>query len=292
MTEETKKIIQYKRKFLQYYQGTIDPEIKEIYDQIIKTDHFYMMNCTLQYNYMNYDTGYKYDTEKGMPYVIFKGKRIYFPLKYDRGEVEQRFIALLREQDSFSPHRYLDDVSLDIIRKVKSEGQRIITIECGAMEGMFSIDLVDLVDEVHLFECDEDWVVALRETFMPWGDKITISNKMICNYSDDKHIALDDCRFSTTESSFFIIKMDIEGAERYALEGMKKLLEECKDYLLFVCTYHKKDDEEFVRRMFRQDEIWNNRGYFCFYVSNDYEEPYVRRCVLKIKKRSKDYLRE
>lgn len=284
MTEDTKKIIEYKKKFLDYYHKNSNPEITEMVDHILMTDHFYMANCNFQYNYENYEVHVKVDDKNEFPYVIERGQKVFFPRKYNEQEVKGRFISLLKEQDVFSPHRYLDDDSMDVIREAKNQHKKIVVLELGAMEGMFSLSLADIVDEIYLFECDTDWITVLKETFKPWKEKVTISDKKVCEYSDEYHTALDDWNFDISDNLFLIVKIDIEGDERYALNGMRKLLAAAEDFLLFVCTYHKKDDERLVREMFKDNEIRNNKGYFCFYVADDYDEPYIRRCVLKIKK--------
>lgn len=284
MKEKEKKLTEYKEKFLEYYRNTEDREIKEMLRFIEKTGRLEMMNGNLLHDYDNYIANVSYDDKSEMPYVISGGVKVFFPKKYEKQEVSWRYIALIKEQDVFSPHKYMDDASFEILREAKESGKRLVVIELGAMEGMFSLSLANIADEMYLFECDPDWVTALKETFRPWKNKTTIVEKMVDSYTDQQHIALDEYGFQISEDSFLVVKMDIEGSEREALAGMKKILDAAGDFLLFVCTYHRQDDEALVRKKFHDCHIWNNRGYFCFYVADDYAQPYVRRCVLRIKK--------
>ena len=43
--------------------------------------------------------------------------------------------------------------------------------------------------------------------------------------------------------------MDIEGAERLALEGAEKILKQGKNNHLAICTYHRKNDPEYISNL-------------------------------------------
>lgn len=315
MTEETRQIVKWKEKFLAYYEGTSDPEIQEMVACIKKRDRFYMMNCQLQYDYWQLDFPCFWDQDSRMYYFIEEKKRLYFAPNIDKLNAEHLIRCLKQEQDVNSPHRYLDDDDFDFIIKAKQSGKKIVVCEMGAMEGMFSLHLAELADAMYLFESSAMWVQALENTFRPWKDKVNIINKFVSDHTDSDNICLDDCTvgkvsvndvFTDTsvceereysrssncsdkhllqnnlEDTLLVIKMDIEGHERYALEGMKHTLEKSQQFLMFACTYHRHDDESIFRNYFKGCNIRHTKGYFCFYVAPDYAEPYVRRCVLKI----------
>ena len=46
------------------------------------------------------------------------------------------------------------------------------------------------------------------------------------------------------------IKIDVEGSERYLLEGAEKTIKRFKPKIA-VCTYHLKDDPEVIERILR-----------------------------------------
>lgn len=87
------------------------------------------------------------------------------------------------------------------------------------------------------------------------------------------------------DNSLLIVKMDIEGYEMRALEGMKSTLSAAKNVMAFICAYHKQNDEKEIREYFKRGyDIKHTDGYFCFYEDPEYDAPYIRRCVMKIRK--------
>ena len=43
-----------------------------------------------------------------------------------------------------------------------------IAVDAGAAEGIWSLDIIDKIKELYLFECDDDCIEPLRATFAPW----------------------------------------------------------------------------------------------------------------------------
>lgn len=221
----------------------------------------------------------------GQPYVLHEGEKLYFPKNKNEKQIKETYIALLREQDANSPHRYLAPVDIEAIKQYKAAGKYIRVFEFGAAEGMFSLKLCSLCDEIHIFECDSNWIEALRCTFAPWKDKMYITEKYVSDHDDAQHVSLDYYLSERQKTEGLdIVKMDIEGSEIMALKGMKHFMQEVNNFMLFVCTYHRQGDEEAVREICKDYRIETNKGYFCFYVDPKYGEPYVRRCLLKVTK--------
>lgn len=267
MKNEIEQIIAYKTNFLKYHEHTENPEIREMVEYIKKKDRFGMMNCELTQDYSKLSPDIFYNKSVQMFYLLEGGHKLYFANGFDEEKTLNMYRSLKREQDIKSPHRYLEEEDINIIKRQKAKGKKIVLYELGAMEGMFSLGLIDMVDEVHIFECSSGWISALKNTFYPWKDKVKIVNKSVSDYSDRTHICMNDyCVQSTsTLNTYIIVKMDIEGNERFALKGMKDFLEKASHFMLFVCTYHKQDDEEMVRKLFSDCQIRNTQGYFCFY---------------------------
>lgn len=274
----------WKRRFLHYHKKTKDIEIREMVDHIKRNRSFNMINCELKMDYLRLKVDCFYCLEKNRFYLIENSKKLYFSKILSKEQVISLYRNLKMEQDEKSPHRYIDEIDIEVIRKAKSEGKRIVIYELGAMEGMFSLNLVDVADEIHIFECDKEWEEALKCTFEPWSDKVKIVNKYVSDHSDKMNICIDDYCKEEMSNTLLIVKMDIEGNERYALKGMKHTLDMVEAFLCFVCVYHKKDDEQIVRKYFQECKIRNTPGYFCFHVADDYDVPFVRRCLLKINK--------
>ena len=175
------------------------------------------------------------DPQKQLPFVLHNEKRLYFPQSYSRDKVIKDYRALITEQDARSSHRYVN--SYEELR-----GRTLLDV--GAAEGIFSLDTIELTDQTILFECMDHWQAALEATFAPWQEKVKIVKKFVGNKTEGNYVKLDDY-FSIDVSDLFI-KMDIEGAERIALEGASKILAHGKNMQVSVCTYHRPGDPEFM----------------------------------------------
>lgn len=173
-----------------------------------------------------------HDKEKKMPFVMVEDKKLYFPKKFSHKYIKKYFLSLLVEQDARSPHYYFD------IRNEKIENA--IWCDVGAAEGYISLRVIEKVKKVYLFECDNDWIDALKATFEPWKDKVEIVNKYASNEESDKFVRLDSIKFADTD--LIILKLDVEGMEKQVLDGASDILNR-EMVQVYCCTYHKKDDE-------------------------------------------------
>ena len=187
---------------------------------------------------------------------------------------------ILVEQDLRSPHCYLDN-------SFKLDFKYNCVLDCGAAEGFFSLDCIDDVERVVLVECDKEWIEALQHTFKDYGDKVIIIEKVVSNIDSEDSITID-CIDDEYNVSF--IKMDIEGYERYAVDGMKKYLRKKKNNGGVICTYHRPEDAANFKKIFGE------HGYECLFtdgliyisqivaegeVISDYD---FRKGVLRVKK--------
>lgn len=194
-------------------------------------------------SYRNLEVAVIKDQEKNLHYVSHHGRRLYFPEKFSVEKIQRDYRALLIEQDERSAHRYVR--SYDELR-----GR--VLLDVGAAEGIFSLDTIELTSHVYLFECMEYWQKPLQATFSAWPDKVTIVKKYVGDKATGEYVTLDDF-FATKDKSKLFIKMDIEGAERLALQGAKGILKSSRDIQLSVCTYHRPGDPEYFKALFEQD---------------------------------------
>lgn len=172
------------------------------------------------------------DDSTGLQYVFHQGNRLFFPNNISSEDIIKTYRSLITEQDPSSPHRYVANYS-DL------EGRILLDIGCA--EGLFSIDTINFVKEVYLFECEDTWIDALNATFEPWKTKVHIIKRYISDQTNETQTTLDTLFLEKKDMSLFL-KMDIEGAEQLALQGASQLLTEGTDVALSICTYHKRND--------------------------------------------------
>lgn len=196
------------------------------------------------------------DKNCSLPYVIMPDskKRLYFKRGYTPQKIKGMFKALMMEQDYRSPHRYFDNIE-------EFKGKTLLDI--GAAEGILSLMAIEQVEHVYLFECEEDWIEALRMTFRPWKEKVTIIPKYVSNHDDESALTLDTFFHNKDHGSLFV-KMDIEGMERKALAGACQLFNERGNISFSICTYHERDDYQVISAFLDEHhcQYTNQTGYW------------------------------
>jgi len=199
----------------------------------------YPHEYTLEYK--NLDTNVELDKEQNLLFVNHNDRRLYFPEFYSIEKVKKDYRALLIEQDIRSAHRYV---------RSYNELQNKTLLDIGGAEGIFSLDTIDLTKRVIIFECLEHWQKPLKATFAKWAAKVTFVNKYVGDKTSGDIVTIDDFLAEEEKDNLFI-KMDIEGAERMALEGAKQTLTMGKNIQLAVCTYHRKGDPEYLESLMK-----------------------------------------
>lgn len=192
------------------------------------------------------------DVESGLYYGVYAGHRMYLSRNYDtQKKAEQYLRYIYMEQDRRSPHCYFSgDFHV---------AEREVGIDIGAAEGVFALEVIDLVDHIYLIEADAGWCEALSCTFREWRQKVTIIQGSVSDSEEGGRIVLDKL-FENRQIDF--MKMDIEGAEKRALIGTQKLLKESMPKLA-VCTYHQKTDYQDISKWLSQKgyTVKCSRGY-------------------------------
>jgi hypothetical protein len=171
-------------------------------------------------------------------HVIHNGKKLFFA-KRDANYTKVLYRSLLIEQDTNSPHRYVNSYD-------ELDGK--ILLDVGAAEGIFALDVIERVKKVYIFECGNEWIEPLKKTFQPWKEKVEFVHKYVSNIDNDSCITLDTF-FKDKENDNLFIKMDIEGEELNALYGAQKLLKNGENISLAICTYHKDNDAEMISNL-------------------------------------------
>jgi 16S rRNA A1518/A1519 N6-dimethyltransferase RsmA/KsgA/DIM1 with predicted DNA glycosylase/AP lyase activity len=180
-----------------------------------------------------------------------------------KSEIRKMYNTLCVEQDMESPHSYH---VFDIHYQPAD-----IAVDIGAAEGIWALDIVEKVESLYLFECEENWIEALHATFAPWKEKIRIVNKYVADFNDNEHTTLDD--YFLKKNVFpTIIKADIEGAEVDMVKGAATLLSKSIHHAI-LCTYHNFDDYTALSIMMQNHhfEVQTTSGYMAaIYMEPNY----------------------
>ncbi len=231
-----------------------DPQVAGIIDYIDRKGRIDLISYDFTEEYHALPVQVEWDGSCGMRYIPYRGRKMFFPRAWDENRIASYYRSLVMEQDERSPHCYVK------ASYVVEAGD--IVVDAGAAEGIFTLDCVDRADKVYLIEADSAWVEALEQTFREDRDKVQIIYGFLDRFHEGSHVSLDGL-FETEEIGY--IKMDIEGAEKAALEGASRVLERCGNIKCAICSYHCREDEESIRHTlnaygFTTDTSW---GYMC-----------------------------
>ena len=108
----------------------------------------------------------------------------------------------------------------------------------------FSINHINLIKKLYLFEPDEQWIEPLRATYSQWIDKVEIVTKFLSDKVDEVSTTLDD--YFKDKECPSLIKMDVEGFERKILDGGNNTLSSPHLKKVVACVYHHADDERIL----------------------------------------------
>lgn len=215
------------------------------------------------------------DSEKGLLYTLWEGKKLYFKNGHQREKAQVYFNSLLLEQDPLSPHRYLTE-NFDV-----HAGDVIVDV--GAAEGNFSLSVIEKVKKVYIFEVEKDWIKALEATFEPWKEKVEIVQKYVSDEDTMDSIKLDT--FFNNGQTVNFIKADVEGAEAQVVNGAADLIKSQSNLKIAVCTYHRQSDAEELDKLLKNKGFVNHFSdkYMIFHYgkSNVVKPPYLRKAVLR-----------
>ncbi len=251
------------------YQNNNDPEIQ----QFISYTKTHMISVFAGSTGEDTLDPVLYDGEH--PYVLFEGKRMYYPDNYPAFVENQgkRYVEnLLTEQRPTSPHLYL--------KGEHTIHQGDILVDAGVCEGNFSLRYIDKVKKVYLIECSKDWISPLRRTFAPYQDKVVFVDKFLGRETGIDTVCLDDLIPENEKVDF--IKMDIEGAEIDAILGAKKVLTR-SNARLSLCSYHRKNDRENIEFLLHAlgYQTDTSKGYMYFlWDKNTIVDPDLRKGIV------------
>lgn len=241
--------------FICRYENSQDEEIRKLVEYVKRTNSLDVFNYAYKEKYDDIDIAVFYDEEAQMNYIYYQEKKMYFPNTFSIDGIIAYVSSILAEQDEESPHCYYQENYL------VQEGD--VVIDAGVAEGNFALSVIDKVKKIYLIECEEDWVRALEKTFEPYKDKVVIVERFVSDTVDDTNITIDEL-LQGEEVNY--IKMDIEGAERAALTGAKKSIENSPKLTIAACAYHKRGDEAWIKEYLESlgMKTENTPGYMWF----------------------------
>jgi len=266
-----------KNRVLDHYKQhpTTDAEIQEALAYLSKNP-ISVFPYTFFLEYVNKPIEVLIDKENAFPYVMHFGKKLYFKKNWTIEHITEAYRFLLAEQDKRSAHCYLSE-------QYNITANSVI-VDVGAAEGIFALHEIENIKHIYLIETDPEWIEALKLTFKPWLNKITIINKFVSDKDDEKNVRLDTY-FAGIEKIDFL-KIDVDGAEQDLLKGAGITVSDKVDKLA-ICTYHKtNDNRDFTEYLTKNNyTLKNSHGYMLFYFDGDFEAPYFRRGLIKAQKK-------
>lgn len=277
LPESKVKDVFYKLKeaLIQKYESNPEPEIAETIQKI-------KMKSRLEvYNYQPQDNIEKkrqafYDCSCDLYYVNLEGKRLYLKRNHPLSERNgQKYASCFwDEQDSASPHRYLQD-EIEI-----KDGD--IVVDAGACEASLSLENIEKISKLYLIEASADWMEALQKTFAPYAEKVVFCQKYLCDINDETHITLDYLLQQEKQINF--LKMDIEGSEVAACMHGKEILRNSKAIRCAICSYHRHGDELKIKEILKECgfEVSVSKGYMVFLLDKAMiTAPELRRGIVR-----------
>jgi hypothetical protein len=252
-------------------EESIDPEKQEVID-FLTNNSLSVFPYDFSKKYNAQDINVYDDKENKMKYVLHNGKKMYFPRGWKQINIQRYYNGLLIEQDAESPHCY------ETCKFQIENGD--IAADIGAAEGIFGLSNIEKIKKLYLFECDEKWIEALRQTFMPWKEKVEITNKYISDKTYENFITIDNF-IGKKEINF--IKADIEGAEIELLTGANKTLSMQKNLKLVLCAYHRQNDAQDLKRILEEKGFSTefSKGYMIFIWDKFLSPPYLRKGLIR-----------
>lgn len=263
-------------RLFQKYRDTEDPEIQETLSRLERFGEFDTMCTYCPEKRLRYEV--KWDGKRNLPYVMFYGKKLFYPRNYAKFAVYQgkQWVSGIEwEQQPGSPHTYITgDINIE-------DGD--VLIDAGVCEGNFAIRFIDRLSKLYLVESDPAWAEPLQATFEPYKDKVVFCNKYLSDKDDEKNITLDTL---VGDGRVDFLKMDVEGFEKQALSGAKKMFAN-NNVKSCICTYHRHGDEETIRAYFEELGYQTKAaaGFMCFpYEAEALKWTELRRAILYAKR--------
>ena len=229
---------------------------------------------------MSIDVESGYDCSLKLPYIVHRGRKLYFPRKYSVAQAVEAYKGyicgdrLLGKGEDFAPHQYQS--------KDFQVHDGDVVVDVGCAEALFSLDVIEQASKVYLIERDGIWKAPLLATFAPYKDKVVFVQKLASDKDGRTTVSLPSLLMSETSSPLFI-KMDIEGYEPKVVRTLLPLFRERDGITLSCCTYHNNEDAATLEQLFQQVgyRYEFSKGYMLFARYDQPAAPYFRHGVIR-----------
>ncbi len=277
-----KRLLRFKDSVIAYLSSMPLQEIKEDHKEVLHFLKHYGLSV-FPYEFANKynptDIPIYFDSSHKLLYTPWEGGNLYYQNGSQKAKAQRYFNSLRLEQDQLSPHRYLT--------KDFNVSENDVIADVGAAEGNFSLSVVSKARHIFLFEPEKNWIKALKATFEPWKEKITIIEKFVSDRTNAKSTTLDDF-FNEHNYDVTFIKADVEGAEESLIRGATKLMHHQKNLKIAICTYHQQEDAVLLESILKENGFSTkfSDGYMLYYYGrqNIVKPPYLRKAVLRASK--------
>lgn len=209
-----------------------------------------------------------FDSASDLPFIVFPTvdgakRRMYYPKTHQFKKIDGRLFVkdVLGEQAPGSPHLYT--------RPGHDVREGDIVIDAGVCEGNFALRYVNTASAIYLFEANPEWEKPLYYTFRDDFPRVSFHRQFVSGTNGAGSVTLDAVLPEMFGRRVFL-KMDIEGAEPYALKGARGLLQK-NDVTCSVCSYHRANDEVRIKSVLRHlgYRAEPSTGYMVFAYSPD-----------------------
>lgn len=233
----------------------------------------------------NIESGY--DKKRRLPYVIHKGKRLYFPKEWNMIQVTKLYKYYI-ENEGFTGEKHRVKMPHQYQTESFCVKQGDVVLDIGCCEALFALDVIDVAKKIYLVECDPCWIDALNATFAPYKEKVKIIHKLVSDTDSETSITLPSILTEEQNASLFI-KMDIEGYETSVINASKELLSKAENIRLACCTYHKEHDAEILSNVFTELNYKTefSDGYILFIYGQELKAPFFRKAIIRAEKNNR-----
>jgi hypothetical protein len=224
-----------------------------------------------------------YDSIKKLPYVVHKDRRLYFTRSWSEEKAVKEYKNFIESENILggsyiekAPHQYQTESFY-----VKNND---LLIDAGCAEALFTLDVLDKVRKVILFESDPIWFDPIKATFekeMASG-KVVLIEKNIAEKETAKSVTLSSVLENEDYKGLFI-KMDIEGYEPEVVRSCEGWMKSDKDIRFSCCTYHNEKDAEVLKAIFERNgyQTGFSDGYVLFSRDKLIKYPYFRKGIIR-----------